>query len=100
MSQFKKTIASVMVLCSAMAAHAQLFAVSDSTVLFMPGDAGSRFYRIPALCTTNNGTVIAAVDKRWTNGGDLPNNIDVVTRRSEDNGRTWEPAVTVDGEGT
>ena len=39
-------------------------------------------------------------DKRWTNGGDLPNNIDVVTRRSTDGGHTWENAITVDGEGT
>lgn len=82
------------------ASWAQLFAVTDSVVLFSPGDAGSKYYRIPALCTTAYGTVIAAADKRWTNGGDLPNNIDVVTRRSTDGGRSWEDAVTVDGEGT
>ena len=30
-----------------------LFTLADSTVLFSPGDAGSKFYRIPAICTTN-----------------------------------------------
>ncbi len=76
---------------------APLFSIADSVVLFSPGDAGSKFYRIPAICTTNTGTIIAAADKRWEHNGDLPANIDVVTRRSTDNGRTWEPAVTVAG---
>ena len=74
-----------------------LFTLADSTVLFSPGDAGSKFYRIPAICTTNTGTLIVAADKRWNHGGDLPADIDVVTRRSTDGGRTWEPAVTVAG---
>lgn len=74
-----------------------LFTIADSVVLFAPGDAGSKFYRIPAICTANSGTLIAAADKRWNHNGDLPADIDVVTRRSTDGGRTWEPAVTVAG---
>ena len=96
----RKIILTLMVVLLGISAKAQLFTVADSVLLFSPGDAGSKYYRIPALCTTAEGTVIAAADKRWTNGGDLPNNIDVVTRRSTDGGHTWENAITVDGEGT
>lgn len=74
-----------------------LFTIADSVVLFSPGDAGSKFYRIPAICTTNEGTLIVAADKRWNHNGDLPADIDVVTRRSTDGGKTWEPAIAVAG---
>ena len=47
-------------------------------------------YRIPALVTTTNGTVIAVADGRQGNG-DIPNPIDCVCRRSFDNGDTWNP---------
>ena len=77
-----------------------LFSIADSVVLFSPGDAGSKFYRIPAICTTNTGTLIVAADKRWHHNGDLPADIDVVTRRSTDGGKTWEPAITVAGADT
>ena len=77
-----------------------LFTIADSVVLFSPGDAGSKFYRIPAICTTNTGTLIVAADKRWHHNGDLPADIDVVTRRSTDGGKTWEPAITVAGADT
>ncbi|MFF9603548.1 exo-alpha-sialidase [Streptomyces sp. NPDC014684] len=50
---------------------------------------GSPYYRIPALTTTVDGTVIAAWDARPTLG-DLPSNIGVVVRRSTDGGATWQ----------
>lgn len=49
---------------------------------------GSPFYRIPALTTTNRGTVLASYDARPTLA-DLPSNIHIVLRRSTDNGRSW-----------
>lgn len=49
---------------------------------------GSNYYRIPALTTTNDGTILAAYDARPTLG-DLPSNIKDVLRRSTDGGRTW-----------
>ncbi|WP_330454505.1 MULTISPECIES: exo-alpha-sialidase [unclassified Streptomyces] len=50
---------------------------------------GSPHYRIPALTTSNKGTVLAAYDARPTLG-DLPSNIGIVLRRSTDGGTTWQ----------
>lgn len=64
-------------------------------LLFAPGDYGSRNWRIPALCTLPDGTLLAVNDKRKYNEGDLPEDIDIVARRSTDNGRTWSDPVNV-----
>ena len=48
-------------------------------------------YRIPALCTTTNGTLIAAYDCRYDNSRDLQGHIDIGISRSFDNGATWQP---------
>ncbi|MFE7576156.1 exo-alpha-sialidase [Streptomyces sp. NPDC057521] len=50
---------------------------------------GSPHYRIPALTTTDQGTLLAAYDARPTLG-DLPSNIGIVLRRSTDGGTTWQ----------
>lgn len=59
--------------------------------LFTSGDGGVREFRIPALATTRNGTLIAVCDARVDRVGDAPNNIDLVMRRSVDDGETWTP---------
>lgn len=59
-------------------------------VLAARGHDGYRQYRIPALAVSTTGTVLAAYDGRPTLD-DLPNTIDVLLRRSFDDGRTWEP---------
>lgn len=48
-------------------------------------------YRIPALVTAPNGDLIAAIDERVPSCGDLKwsNDINIVIRRSTDNGSTW-----------
>ncbi|MGH3440222.1 MAG: sialidase family protein [Sciscionella sp.] len=46
-------------------------------------------YRIPDIAVTARGTVILTYDRRNGSAYDLPNNIDVMQRRSTDNGRTW-----------
>ncbi len=51
-------------------------------------------YRIPALTVSNRGTLIAAYDGRPTMA-DLPGNLVVLVRRSEDGGRTWLPRQVV-----
>lgn len=58
--------------------------------LFYPGYLGSKNYRIPALMTTNKGTLLASIDARIFNGNDSPNRINTAIRRSEDGGKTWE----------
>ena len=72
---------------------------ADTTGTFTSQDlatagVGSPFYRIPALTTTTQGTVIAAYDARPTLA-DLPSNIHMMIRRSADGGRTWQPQQTV-----
>lgn len=68
--------------------------------LYAPGEYGSRNYRIPAICTLPDGTLLAVNDKRKYNEGDLPEDIDIVCRRSSDNGRTWsEPQTIIAGTG-
>ncbi|WP_197282593.1 sialidase family protein [Bacillus sp. FJAT-18017] len=58
--------------------------------IFYPGFMDSNNYRIPALLHTEKGTLLAGIDRRVENGGDSPNNIDAVVRRSFDQGQTWE----------
>ncbi|WP_170272155.1 sialidase domain-containing protein [Clostridium tarantellae] len=62
---------------------------SEPIDLFSPGDLNSNNYRIPALYTTQAGTVLASIDARITHGGDSPNNIDSAIRRKE-LGKDWE----------
>lgn len=63
-------------------------------VLARRGVAGHRQYRIPALAVSVHGTILAAYDGR-PNLDDLPNPIDLLIRRSTDNGRSWGPQQTV-----
>lgn len=63
---------------------------SEPQDLFSPGVLNSNAYRIPALYTTKEGTVLASIDARIDHGGDSPNNIDTAIKRSEDGGKTWD----------
>ncbi len=50
-------------------------------------------YRIPVIATAPNGDLIAVADERVPSCGDLKwnNDINIVLRRSENNGKTWMP---------
>lgn len=65
------------------------------TKLFAAGDHGSKFYRIPALVTAADGSIIAVADRRNDSPGDLPNLIDIVLRRSTDNGASWSDQIVI-----
>jgi sialidase-1 len=67
------------------------FMNTEHLKLFYPGLNNCANYRIPSIITTNQGTLVAAIDARVDRGGDNPNNIDKYVRRSEDNGETWGP---------
>lgn len=58
--------------------------------IFTPGELGSNNFRIPALYTTKDGTVLASIDVRKGGGHDAPNNIDAGIKRSTDGGVTWD----------
>ena len=62
--------------------------------LFASGDHGSKYYRIPAIVTAADGTLLAVADRRGDSQGDLPNLIDGVLRRSTDRGTTWSEPVS------
>lgn len=59
--------------------------------------AGVSCYRIPAIITANNGDIITMIDERVPSCGDLKwsNDINIVMRRSTDNGKSWTPIETV-----
>ena len=70
------------------------------TVIYRPGDYNSTNYRIPAIITAKDGSLVIATDKRKFNDADLPEDIDILINRSTDGGRTWsEPYTLVEGQG-
>jgi len=60
----------------------------DSMALFISGTDGYDTYRIPAMVTTNEGTLLAFCEGRKEGRGDA-GYIDIVLKRSTDNGKTW-----------
>ena len=78
----------------------QLFDTVFRTEIYHPGDYDSKNYRIPAIITAKDGSLVIATDKRKNNEGDLPEDIDILINRSTDGGRTWsEPIVLAQGTG-
>ena len=65
------------------------------TLLYQPGDYNSMNYRIPAVITAQDGSIVAVTDKRKFNEGDLPQDIDIVCNRSTDGGHTWSEQYTI-----
>lgn len=67
----------------------------DQQVLFKaPQDAGYACFRIPAMVRTNDGTLLAFAEGRVLNCGDAAD-IDIVVKRSTDDGVTWSPLQVV-----
>ena len=57
-------------------------------VLWKSGQGGYKSYRIPALAVTKNGTVLAFCEGRRAGAGDS-GAIEILVRRSTDNGASW-----------
>jgi sialidase-1 len=60
--------------------------------VFSSGKEGYHTYRIPAIAVALDGTILAVVEGRKLKGSDpgTPNNeIDLLCKRSADNGKTW-----------
>lgn len=55
---------------------------------FAAGTAGSQNFRIPAMVTLDDGTIIAAADARWNTSADA-GGLDTIVARSSDNGANW-----------
>ena len=64
----------------------------QTTSVFTINEGGSKYYRIPALCNTANGNLIAIADERGAYVDDLTPNegtVKLVAKISHDNGKTW-----------
>jgi len=63
----------------------------ESKDLFVSGTEKTHTFRIPAIITAPNGDLIACCDARRKSSKDLiwVRDIDIVVRRSSDNGKTW-----------
>lgn len=62
--------------------------------LFTSGQNGYFGYRIPSLAVTTKGTILAFCEGRKQSLGDT-GDIDLLLRRSTDNGKTWSPQQVV-----
>ncbi len=71
----------------------------DYQVVYARGDGGGyHTYRIPALAVTNKGTILAFCEGRKNSKRD-DGDIDMLLKRSFDNGKTWGPIQLVHDEG-
>ena len=69
-------------------------------LIYAPGDYNSKNYRIPAIVTAKDGSLVIGTDKRKKNQSDLPEDIDVLVNRSCNSGMDWtEPIVVAEGTG-
>ena len=69
--------------------------VLQRVLLWAPSENHSAHYRIPSMVKLNNGHLVAAIDRRKATDYDLPSNIDVEVKISQDNGRSWSKPITV-----
>lgn len=69
--------------------------VPQRSLLYAPGDYYSKYYRIPSITKAADGSLIALSDARKYRIYDIKNNIDVLCRRSLDNGLTWSNPITI-----
>ncbi|MBK3566811.1 sialidase family protein [Streptomyces sp. MBT62] len=92
------TLAALLVLPSPAHAAAQTTGPAPEftqQVLFKASqDPGYACFRIPAVVRTNNGTLLAFAEGRILNCGDATD-IDIVVKRSTDDGATWSPLQVV-----
>ena len=70
----------------------------DQQDVFVAGKDGYHTYRIPSLIVSAKGTVLALAEGRKGGSGDS-GDIDLVLKRSFDNGATWQPMQTVHDDG-
>lgn len=62
---------------------------------FATSEEYSMYYRIPAITRASDGTLVALSDARKMHIHDVTNSIDVVSRRSSDNGKTWSDYIVI-----
>lgn len=66
--------------------------------VYKPGESGYAAFRIPAVVVSKAGTVLAFAEGRVDGSAD-DGNIDLLVKRSEDNGNTWSTPIKVYNDG-
>ena len=100
MGKCKTTAAALFAAMQVLAAAAQDDGISRQVLFAVDRNDTTRAvscYRIPAITTAPDGSLIAAIDERVPSCGDLKwsRDINIVIRRSTDGGRTWGPVERV-----
>ncbi len=95
-NQFRKLcVAALLLAGNGAAEQTPLF---SETSVFVSGQEGYNTYRIPSIVRTTNGALLAFCEGRKTSSGDA-GDIDIVLRRSTNNGASWLPRTLVQEEG-
>lgn len=89
----KKIISALLAVVMVIGMGVCAFADTSYEQPFAEGTMGSETYRIPAILTLNDGTVMAAADMRYGHGQDSPGNIDTLVAVSKDGYTDWEYTV-------
>lgn len=71
---------------------------SQSVTVFEKNTDGYACYRIPAIITTQKGSILAFAEARKTSCSDT-GDIDLVMKRSTDGGKSWSPLMIVRDDG-
>jgi hypothetical protein len=93
--------ASISIGVSILACAISLRSVADvqlqSTDVFVGGEDGYAAFRIPSISRSNDGTLIAVAEGRYSSTADPGGtHIDLVESRSTDGGLTWSPLTVLD----
>ena len=70
----------------------------DLNYVFKSGSNGYNTFRIPSIIKTKTGSLLAFAEGRKNNASDS-GDIDIVLRRSEDNGKTWGDLIIIRDDG-
>ena len=65
------------------------------TIIHKQGQFDCHTFRIPAMATTNPGTLLAVYDMRYNSRRDLQGHMDIGLSRSTDGGETWARPVPI-----
>lgn len=84
----KKTLSIILTVVMLFSLSTVAFA-ADYDQIFDAGQNGSERYRIPAIYTLKDGSVIAAADMRYGHGADSPGNIDTLVAISKNGYTNW-----------
>lgn len=87
-----KSVLAILILCLLWGSMAYGQVVREK-ILWKNGEGNYKGYRIPSIILTSKGTLLAFAEGR--NGGGDSGDIDLVMKRSTDNGETWSEEMVV-----